>query len=514
MDWKIFALDNAEVVHENPSSWGPVGDTQDIGDIPYLPYSKCDKLGRVADWLGTSENKAKGKGQAYGAGSSSIFGYQHQEDEESFSIVAAAKRVSARPQISKFGKNYAQHKQTGSTVRTNSYQNLSNNRRQAPNSRKWNASWKDFKPTRLRDSSVSVGSDWKVIEEIEFSRLAKLQYGPEDPSTVTSCGQLHYYDKTFDKVNVKAEKLLQVYPKFAMFPSTYQDPTIKRLMNENVGKVYGTDVIFSIIMASPKSFYPWDILIRKEDGKLIFDSRSDCNVELLTVNETASEPPPENDPGNINSVNALSVEATAINKNFLQQILKDDSSIRLQSPCPFYSDKVGFNYKKWNFGDYDVIVRSQVDGVLKNDSDFFTVKCMNEYDPKLTIDWKQKLDSQRGAIFASELKNNSNKISKWGFQAVLGDIENIKLGYITRVNPRDRNKHVVLGVQTFSTDDFASQISLNVTNGFGILKAIIDLCWKLADGKYVFMKDPNRPILRLYSVPKNSFEEEIKIDEE
>lgn len=43
-------------------------------------------------------------------------------------------------------------------------------------------------------------------------------------------------------------------------------------------------------------------------------------ADLLTVGETAKEPP--QDEGNINSPRSLSLEATFINHNFSQQVLK------------------------------------------------------------------------------------------------------------------------------------------------------------------------------------------------
>ena len=36
----------------------------------------------------------------------------------------------------------------------------------------------------------------------------------------------------------------------------------------------------------------------------------------------------------------------------------------------------------------------------------------------------------------------------------------------------------------------------------------------LDDGKYVIVKDPNKPILRIYSVPPHTFEDEEEDDEE
>lgn len=57
--------------------------------------------------------------------------------------------------------------------------------------------------------------------------------------------------------------------------------------------------------------------------------------------------------------------------------------------------------------------------------------------------------------------------------------------------------------------DFANQMALNLANGWGIVRTIIDFCLKMDDGKYVLVKDPNKPVLRLYSVPENTFEEEV-----
>lgn len=53
-------------------------------------------------------------------------------------------------------------------------------------------------------------------------------------------------------------------------------------------------------------------------------------------------------------------------------------------------------------------------------------------------------------------------------------------------------------------------MALNLNNGWGIVRTIVDMCLKMDDGKYVLVKDPNKSILRLYSVPDNTFEEDIE----
>lgn len=54
---------------------------------------------------------------------------------------------------------------------------------------------------------------------------------------------------------------------------------------------------------------------------------------------------------------------------------------------------------------------------------------------------------------------------------------------------------------------FAEQMNLNLNNGWGIVRTIVDMCLRKPDGKYVLVKDPNKPLLRLYEVPLNTFEE-------
>lgn len=56
---------------------------------------------------------------------------------------------------------------------------------------------------------------------------------------------------------------------------------------------------------------------------------------------------------------------------------------------------------------------------------------------------------------------------------------------------------------------FAEQMNLNLNNGWGIVRTIIDMIRGMnKDGKYVLVKDPNKNLLRLYEVPAGTFEEE------
>ena len=64
----------------------------------------------------------------------------------------------------------------------------------------------------------------------------------------------------------------------------------------------------------------------------------------------------------------------------------------------------------------------------------------------------------------------------------------------------------VAGAQVMKPKDFAQQINLNMDNCWGIVRALVDLCMKQDDGKYLLVKDPNKQLLRLYSVPEDAFQ--------
>jgi translation initiation factor 3 subunit D len=64
------------------------------------------------------------------------------------------------------------------------------------------------------------------------------------------------------------------------------------------------------------------------------------------------------------------------------------------------------------------------------ESVFTYVKAVNEYEPGANgaLDWRKKLDTQRGAVVAMEMKNNNYKLSRWAVQAYLSGAEQFKLG--------------------------------------------------------------------------------------
>ncbi len=88
----------------------------------------------------------------------------------------------------------------------------------------------------------------------------------------------------------------------------------------------------------------------------------------------------------------------------------------------------------------------------------------------------------------------------------------MKLGYVSRVASTNPDEHVILATQFSKPKDLAQQINLSIPNIWGIMKMICELLVSKEDGKYIIMKDPNKPIMRLYSVPLNTFEEDDEVE--
>lgn len=53
-------------------------------------------------------------------------------------------------------------------------------------------------------------------------------------------------------------------------------------------------------------------------------------------------------------------------------------------------------------------------------------------------------------------------------------------------------------------------MNLNLNNGWAIVRTFVDMVMNsdVQEGKFVLVKDPNKPTIRLYSVPMSTFEDD------
>lgn len=530
----------APVIQDNPTGWGPNTIPPQFKDMPYQPFSKSDRLGKVSDWTGSTyqDRRHANKYQSQFAGGQQ-YSYYHEEDESSFQLVDTAR--TTRPMYGR-GRGRGGFRGRWNTFKPPQVTQLQTltkaqkikERDRQKQIRKWQKqqagrqNYQRQAPIKSREASVTVKADWHVIEEMDFPRLGKLSLpSVAEPEDVVQCGSLEYYDKIYDRVNVKNEKPLQRIDRIFHTVTTTDDPIIRKLVkSEPKANVFVTDAILATLMCASRSAYSWDIVVDKIGGKIFLDKRDNTEFDLLTVSETSAEPPQE-EGNSTNSPRNLALEATFVNHNFSQQVLKStEERYKFSEDNPFVdSDEEGevasvaYRYRKWNLGnDIVLICRCELDAVQQgsnNEIQFLNVKALNEWDSRFSggVDWRQKLDTQRGAVLANELKNNANKLGKWTVQAILAGADNIKFGYVTRYNVKDSSRHVILGTQQFKPTEFGHQINLSMDNAWGIVRCVLDIVMQQKDGKYLIVKDPNKPLLRLYDIPDNTFDTEESSDE-
>lgn len=301
-----------------------------------------------------------------------------------------------------------------------------------------------------RMPSLTVQGDWEMVEEFDLAQLLKLVANPPRVEDLQWCGHLDQYDEVYDKLTTRTAKTLRrVENKIFYVVTTADDPVLERFAAEGVGDIFATDAILAQLMAAPRSVYSWDIVIEKVNGLIFLDKREGSIFDFLTVSETAREPPTASEEmDEINYPEKLSVEATMINQNFSQQVLKEDRDCRktefggkavgcieldfLYSDCvnmqfdpnPFFVDEdgvhepasVAYRYRKFTLGSLSVVTRCELHawGKKREEEQLMTCYALNEWDSKYSdgVIWRQKIDQQPGAVLATELKNNSCKLAK------------------------------------------------------------------------------------------------------
>ena len=319
--------------------------------------------------------------------------------------------------------------------------------------------WKDYdKPQRTREASVQPRDSWRLLEEIDFSRLLKLNLDTGEGEDLDDYGFLYYYDRSYDKQPGAATSVrkLNVLERAAYNVTTSMDPIIQELAEKDEAQIFTTDNILSMLMCAPRSVYSWDLIINRQGNKIYIDKREGSNIDRVTVNENAADAPLENAESSkdtINNVPALMEEATHINHVFpIQTVVESDSARRdMPNEHPFYNAaeetdpaaSKSYKYRRFDLSleadaePLHLIVRTELDAVVKNnisgEDQMLVIKALNEFDNKSqgsggALDWRTKLASQRGAVVATEMKNNSCKLARWTTQSILAKADLMKLG--------------------------------------------------------------------------------------
>jgi len=534
--------------------WGPPpqGELETplgIGDfVDHLEKFPVTRIGRVCDFTASGQRyqaeRNKGKGaKGIGKGKGPVQALQPGKDEEGFSL------VDSRPVPGKSsgrGRSSGMKGKGKSKGIASNYQEGILGQKQKPyyqaNQNQAKGKGKKTTATRrgmpsFKEWSVQTRPEWSLMREIMLTSLAKLQIDAKlvEFEDVHWAGNLPTYCKTFDRVTAKTERPMKRFEDLNFFNvTTSDDPILPDLLqSDDSVTVIATDHVLACLVAAARSVYSWDIVVSKVANKLIFDKRDGSQIDFLTVNETAQDPPNADDKESINGPVKLGQEASCINQNFSQMVLDPDEPVEdMGNPNPFEDeDNAGcvasgaYRYRKITLpgnpkatADFEqnpvkLVVRTEVNCKLPSSNELVSVKAMHEYEPKPNYNWRAHLESTRGACLATELKNNAFKLGRWTAQAILAGCETIKIGYVSRQHPKDPWSHSLLGVQTYATSGFAEQIGLTRNNMFGIIRNIIDLVMSWEDGKYLLLKDPTKSVLRIHEVPWDTFQDDDEEDD-
>lgn len=531
------------------TGWGPTAGVspEKFNSIPYAPFGKGDRLGRVADWVNSARpgwgryNKQYGDKEA-SAAAAGTFGFNY--DDDAFHVVDTkpaqrTQHFGPRRHLphTHRGRDNRQREDVNNKLNSEGQKAIRREQHQAQrrqNKRYGNQDNRWERPQqRTRDSSVDIGPTWRVVEQINFPVLLKLKCKAvlAGAETLKEMGTVRHYDKSFERLTAKTCKNMERLPQDVRVPNVTasEDPILQQMAADNVAQVFATDQVIAVLMACPRSVYSWDIIATKmEDGKIFLDKRTNSVVDYLTVNETANDPPTDEN-GTINNVASLSQEATLININFQQHLLQKKTAAKQlkDGPNPFLEPGMkqvdqGYRYRKFSLDGLTMAVRTELDSAseIAGKPSYVKLCALNEFDPRLSgsVDWRRKLDTQQGAVHAAELKNNSNKLAMWTAKASMAGADHMRMGFVSRVHPKDCFNHSILQVSPQRTTEFARQINLDMDVCWGIVKGFCDLIGRQEPGKYVLVKDPNKPLVRIYGVPDNAFdavyEEEVMLDDE
>jgi len=481
--FKLFGITS------DPTAWGPRDeDPPELKKLQFMPFNKADKLGRISDWNMAQQYPRRYQQQF--SGGNNVFNYKHEDDESSFALVDNTPKPKAKNKRRKYfpqprrrfnnrNRGRPQPSQRGGRVGQARRQSK---RRQRYHFRRRPQYGRD---EGKREPSVHVEEDWKLVKTLELSSL-RSGLAVDEGKTLVTCGDLREWDVSYERVNPRAAIDLKAGDLHVFTTTTSQDPVIQELADKKEGNIFVTDTIAAVLMCAPYSSHSWDVIVTKKDGKIFFDKREKSKIDYLTVNENWNESK-ESDKESINHPEKLAMEATFINHKFMNQVTKGPL-VKMERNNPFLDGvepsvngkllPIAFHYRKWDLGaGRQIIIRCEINGfeTRKKKRHYFVARAINEWNAKLSgnIDYRLKLESQSGAVLAAEMKNNHNKLAKWTAKTFMSGADQLKLGYVTRVNPRVNTQHQILLTQRYKAQDFANLMGIKPLVLWGTLSKII-----------------------------------------
>lgn len=544
-----------------------------------VPFKKMEKVNRISDWspslfYSTTSSSSSSSSRAAADGQWKAMASQGPKQKSSSSTGGGG---GGGPSA------------TSTSTSTNSHTSSLGGRHHVVGS---------FKSSALRANalkrvlSCQIQKDWKLLEEIDFGRLSKLSlsvprsirssratYGGSAKSSMAKfdenekfdveenvisvisshdSSKLPLYDSRLaERLTPRTERTVSVSELTTsssavgdksgqsidskMFP-----PLSEELQRETVAHttIYTSAPIASLLMASPHTVIPWDIIVRvtedESDGsRIVILEAGSSSLSKAHVHETAIfKPAPISGTSNWSQQQqAVTAQQTKMSKK-LEELTLENSNLSYLLPeilsslqgnsasasaaadvdsCPEQPQRqssqrhtmvsLGDGYFLRLVGDVDAVCSSSkgTNAGAAGEEESVLVSSLLECNTTNTSisagshGWRQKLDNQRGALLVQEFRDNTAYLARKAYQSLVMDVDRVAIGWFSRSSVAD--KHGLLAVQEYSPEEMVTQMNLNVENAFGILRALVDLFGKLPVGKeFRLLRDANRPLLKLYQV--------------
>jgi len=381
------------------------------------------------------------------------------------------------------------------------------------------------------EGSIQIRPMWQPLIDFWLPDLKELKVKLGEWSkgkTLTKCGSANLLksNSIFDKIRALRSVRLTHKPKIKKtIVTASEDPILQRFTDQ--GDVFITSDVMATLMMSTKGRLSFDVIVKKQEGKLWFDLRQNSNlhhpfVDECVANKIVTSTEQEK------ALKALSKEANLVTKSFQKWSLQSNKRRKNGEPCPFPKKTLegaistAYNYRTWTIPEdsskegreYTIVCRCGFDAFDQKKKPAL-IACTTQHNLRLSYNaqsWVKELDKSYSTIKIQDVQNNAFKYSRWLCEAALADCESILLGWVSREYESTAAEHSVLRTNTFKLQEFAK--------GFCHVKsmetswACVDFIFsellkeEVEDGKYVLYRDPVKKKLTLYSIDDKEFEED------
>ncbi|KAL0209411.1 hypothetical protein RCL1_007779 [Eukaryota sp. TZLM3-RCL] len=478
------------------TSWKPRDDIleQQQIDLPYKPFLRTDRLGKVVDFSSSFQKSARET-------------VQQVETEAAFQAVDTKQPA----------KKALKYKGQPAPRRVQQPQQRRVDQRRKTNTRTERASLKI-----LKTFAVEPDVYWKILSEYSLITLSKFSKGADavsKESNYCDVGRIRYYDKAADSVSTRSRRPLPRHPINPPNVSASNDPIFQRMASENVADVFiGSDVL-TMLMTSNRSVIPFDIVTIKKDGKYWFDKRSEFPLFDLQVVDEHSETAPFQETGPDSPLELFS-EVKNVSDVVRDTLLAGEevtigSSQDLDAMNLPHGASYGYRYKIFELTTGTrIAVRFPLMGRLGTASDHEEtyVRTLYEWHSLAGINsWRNRLDKKKGAVLSEQLHDNNNQLSRWALEGLLGDVPRAQIAFVSRSLDTKSSAPELLATLSTSTAILAQQLNISLAVCWSTVLVVLEEIGKLSQGVHVILRPASKNCIRIFDVPNATSAEDVHV---